>query len=320
MMKNLIRLIKEQLEGQGDNPLSEKEIRFFKYINKQKDQHSKKNDLLKLFQSMMPVIGRPVTDARFYYEIYTANYRPEGDYENLNKSTFKHFREFKQRKTPNNSAYEYSSVKIPFKGSNLEGYWDVNDNNQWYYIVESYGWYPVFLFINNQWYRVSNTYSSSTSKQMSNVNPIRRATYDPNIKDQIITVTSDEIKKIRDGKPMDDIKTNRLSLFMNQIGNDMNMGHPSKLITIGWGEDRKKVKFTIKDVKNSNGKIHFNIRVDKAGTVEGTNKMVVNPDGYVVPSPFSEDIENGIKQRIMMDYSDMLKTDNTTFKFYHPKV
>ena len=30
-------------------------------------------------------------------------------------------------------------------------------------------------------------------------------------------------------------------------------------------------------------------------------EMVVNPEGYVVPSPFSEDIENGIKQRLLSD-------------------
>jgi len=319
MMKNLIRLISEQLEGDGDNPLSQKEIRLFKYINKQGDSVKKKNELLKLFKTMMPMISRPESDARFYYEIYTANYRPEGDYENLDKSTFKHYREFKQRRTPNNSAYEYSVGKIPFKGSNIEGFWDVNDKNEWYYVIESYGWYPVYLFINNQWYKVSNSYSSSTSKQMAGANQIRRATYDPNVKDRIITVTSDEIKNIRDGKSMEDIKTNRLNLFMNRLGNEMNMVHPQRMITIGWGDDRKKVKFTIKDVREGGGKINFTIRIDKAGTVEGSNKMVVNPEGYVVPSPFSEDIENGIEQRIINDYSDFLKTDNTSFKFYHPK-
>jgi hypothetical protein len=319
MMKNLIRLISEQLEGQGDNPLSEKEIRLFKYINKQGDSAKKKNDLLKLFKTMMPMIGRPESDARFYYEIYTANYRPEGDYENLDKSTFKHYREFKQRRTPNNSAYEYSVGKIPFKGSNIEGFWDVNDKNQWYYVIESYGWYPVYLFINNQWYKVSNSYSSSTSKQMAGANPIRRYGYDQNIKQQIITVTPDEIKSIRDGKSMDDIKTKRLTLFMDRLGNEMNMVHPQRMITIGWGNDKKKVKFTIKDVREGGGKINFTIRIDKAGTVEGTNRMIVNPEGYVVPSPFSEDIENGIEQRIISDYNDFLKSDNTSFKFYHPK-
>lgn len=319
-MKDLIiRILKEQLEGTGDNPLSQKEIRMFKYVNKVKNSVKTQTEYLNLFKTLMKMVGRPDSDARFYYEIYTANYRPEGDYENLNKDNFKHYREFKQRRTPNNSAYEYASGKLPFKGSNLEGIWDVNDNNEWYYVVKSYEWYPIYLFINNQWYRVSNSYSSSTAKHLAGANPMRKATYDPNIKEPIIKVTPEEIKNIMNGKSMESIKTNRLTSFMSRFGREMNMGNPSRMITIGWGNDRKKVKFTIKNVEEKNGKINFNIRIDKAGTVEGTNKMIVNPEGYVVPSPFSEDIENGIKERLLMDYSDYLKTDNTNFEFYHPK-
>lgn len=317
-MKNLIlRILKEQLEGEGENPLSEKEIRMFKYVNKLKPTLKTQKEFFDLFKTLMKIVGRPESDYRFYYEIYTANYRPEGDYENLNKQDFVHYRNFKQRRTPNNSAYEYTSAKLPFIGSNLEGFWDVNQNNQWYYIVISYGWYPVYLFINNQWYKVSNTYSSSTSKQMSHSNPMRRRTYDPNIKEDIITVTPSEIKSIRDGKPMETIKSDRVRNFMSLERKNI-LTIPTRMITIGWGDDRKKVKFTVTDIKEKNGKIHFDIRIDKAGTVEGTNRMVVNPEGYVVPSPFSEDIEKGIKQRLLSDYSEKLTKENTAFKFKHP--
>jgi hypothetical protein len=46
--------------------------------------------------------------------------------------------------------------------------------------------------------------------------------------------------------------------------------------------------------------------------------MVVNPDGYIHPSPFSEDLEEGIAQRIMYDNKDYLSKDNTIFVFQHP--
>jgi hypothetical protein len=318
-MKNLIKkILKEQTEGSENKPLSEKEIRLFKYLNKHKQDNPTQDKLLDLIKTMMPMIGRNTTDARFYYEVYTANYRPEGDYENLDGSNFVDYRGFKQRRTPNNDAYSYTSGKIPFKGSNLEGYWDVNTKNQWYYVVKSYDWYPIYLFINNQWYVVSNSYSSSTSKQISHSNP-RRGGYDNNIKDEVITVTPDEMKSLINGKPLDEVKTNRVTQFMNTLGKDINMVHPSRMISMGWGNDKKKVKFTIKNVEGRNGKIHITIRIDKAGTVEGTNKMVVNPEGYVVPSPFSEDIEKGIEQRLLSDYSIYLNGDNTKFKFYHPK-
>jgi hypothetical protein len=315
-MKNLIkRILNEQLEGTGDKPLSEKEIRLFKYLNTHKKETKTQAALLDLVSTMMPMIGKNPNEARFYYEVYTANFRPDGDYENLDKNNFKDYREFKQRKTPNNNAYVYTGSKIPFKGSNLEGTWNVNRNNEWYYVVTSYNWYPIYLFINNQWYRVSNNWSSSTSKHLSNANPNRK-NYDSNLQQEVTSVTPDEIKSIMDGKSLTDVKTNRVSNFKEKFAEALKS--TSKLISIGWGEDKKKVKYTITDVSEENGKIKFDIRINKAGTVEGTNKMVVNPDGYIHPSPFSEDLEEGIAQRIMYDNKDYLSKDNTIFVFQHP--
>ena len=315
-MKNLIKqILKEQLEGTGDKPLSEKEIRLFKYLNTHKKETKTQAALLDLVSTMMPMIGKNPNEARFYYEVYTANFRPDGDYENLDKNNFKDYREFKQRKTPNNNAYVYTGSKIPFKGSNLEGTWNVNRNNEWYYVVTSYNWYPIYLFINNQWYRVSNNWSSSTSKHLSNANPNRK-NYDSNLQQEVTSVTPDEIKSIMDGKSLTDVKTNRVSNFKEKFAEALKS--TSKLISIGWGEDKKKVKYTITDVSEENGKIKFDIRINKAGTVEGTNKMVVNPDGYIHPSPFSEDLEEGIAQRIMYDNKDYLSKDNTIFVFQHP--
>lgn len=317
-MKELIlKILREQLEGIGENPLSEKEIRMFKYVNKQKENLKTQKDFLDMFKTMMQMVNRPETDARFYYEIYTANYRPEGDYENLTKQDFKHYREFKQRRTPNNTAYEYSTAKLPFKGSNLEGFWDVNNKNQWYYVVTSYNWYPIYLFIDDKWYRVSDSYSSSTAKHLSGANPMRRITYDENLGEPITLVTSGEIKKIRDGEDMELIKTNRVRTFMDSYGKDFHK-QKSRLLTIGWGDNRKKVKYSVNKVEENNGKIVFTINIEKAGPVEGKNKLVVNPEGYHHPSPFSEDLEKGIKQKIISDYSDYLKRDNTEFIFNHP--
>jgi len=306
-------IIKEQLEGQGDNPLSEKEIRLFKYLNKHKQDMGNQSKMLAFVKTMMPFVGRPESDARFYYEVYTANYRPEGDYENLDKTTFRNFREFKQRKTPNNNAYQFSSAKIPFKGSNLEGYWDVNRKNEWYYVVKSYNWYPVYLFINNQWYVVSNTYSSSTSKQMSHANPVR---YNSGLDAKVISVTKSEMSNLIDGKSLDDVKSERVTNFGEKFASSL-IG-TKKLLSIGWGDNRKKVNYTISNVKSEDGKIKIEVTINKAGTVEGTNKMVINPEGYVHPSPFSEDLEDGIKSKIMMDNKDYLTDDNTEFTFNHP--
>ena len=315
-MKNLIKkILREQLEGSDDKPLSEKEIRLFKYLNTHKEEAKTQTKLLELIKVMMPMIGRSPNDARFYYEVYTANYRPEGDYEKIDGKNFVHYRDFKQRKTPNNNAYNYSSGKIPFKGSNLEGYWDVNSNNVWYYVVTSYDWYPIYLFIDKQWYRVSNSWSSSTSKQLSHANP-KRNSYDSNLKDEVISVTPSEIKSIMNGESLSNVKTNRVTNFNDKFAKVLKGS--KKLLTIGWGDDKKKVDYTITNAKKVRDRIKIEITINKAGTVEGTNKMVVNPDGYIHPSPFSEDLEKGIIDKIISDNKDYLSKDNTTFVFQHP--
>lgn len=312
MEKNIRKIIREIFEVE-DKPLSQKEIRLFKYLNTNKHQYNTQDKLLGLIKTMMNFIGRPESDARFYYEIYTANYRPEGDYENIDKSTFKDYKSFKQRRTPNNSAYEYSSGRIPFKGSNLEGYWDVNRNGDWYYVVMSYEWYPIFLFIKDQWYKVSNSYSSSTAKQISHSNPVR---WNSGLKAEVISVTPEEIKKIKDGDDMVGIKIKRVENFIQKFAKPLIGG--KKLISLGWYDERKKVNYTITDIKEENGKIKFYITINKAGKVEN-NIMVLEPEGYPVPSPFSEQIEKGIEDRIISDNKNYLSHDNTEFTFIHSK-
>jgi hypothetical protein len=169
-MKELIkRILKEEQESPV---LNKKEILLFKYINDNKQNAGTKNEMIKFIKEMLRYFGMTPNDATMYYEIYTANFRPDGDYENLTKENFKDYRQFKQRKVTNNTAYEYATAKMPFKGSNVEGEWEVNNNNDWYYVIKSYGWYPIFLFINDQWYRTLDTYSSTTRKQMSQVRPV----------------------------------------------------------------------------------------------------------------------------------------------------
>ena len=306
------RFLKEELEGTGDNPLSRMEIIMFKHINNKKKSLKNANELLEEFKVFMKLISKPESDARFYYEIYTANYRPEGDYENLTRDNFKDYRSFKQKRTPNNDAYSYSRGKIPFKGSNLEGYWDINRNGDWYYVIKSYGWYPIFLFINNKWYGVSNTYSISTSKHISQTHPTK---YNSGLGEKVIYVTRDEMDDLLYGLPFEEIKSGRPNKFFERISERL-IGN-RKTISFGYDDEKKKVDYTIKNIELEDNKIKFNIKINKAGKVEGFNRMVVNPEGYVVPSPFSDDIENGISRKIINDWREYLSDDNTIFIFEH---
>jgi hypothetical protein len=312
-MRDLIKkILKEQLEGgENDNPLSKKEILLFKYLNKHKHQTKTKKVLVDLIKSMMDVFGLPSNDALFYYEVYTANFREDGDYENLTKENFKDYRLFKQSKIPNNKASEYSSAKIPFKGSNIEGKWDVNRKNEWYYVITSYGWYPVYLFINDKWFKTSDTYSSSTRKQMSQVNPI---SYSSDLKSDVIKVTQDDIKGLMYGVyTLEEINNAKVVNFTTKIKSEL-VGS-KKLLTLGYGDTAKKVSYTISDIKEEDGKIKIIIKIIKAGKVVN-NKMVVDNDYQDIPG-FVEEVENGIKRQIISSNEKYLSEDNSTFEFIH---
>lgn len=298
-------LIKRILREESESPvLSKKEILLFKYINDNKQKAGTKSEMIKFIQEVLRYFAMPINKATMYYEIYTANFRPDGDYESLTKENFKDYRLFKQRKVTNNTAYEYATAKMPFKGSNVEGQWNVNDNNDWYYVITSYGWYPVFLFINNQWYRTLETYSSSTRKQMSQVNPVK---YNSNLDANVMSVTKDEMEGLMKGRyDVGNVKTKRVSSFVS--GKD-DVTNQSKLISGGWGDNAHRVNFMIKDVEEVDGKIKIFVKVLKAGKMDG-RKMV--PDAnFRDNDELVDGIMKTIKGDILRTYPKYLTDDNT---------
>ena len=312
MLKSKIKnILLEQFDKSGEKPLSRREIIFFKELNKDKHKYPTQKELLSHIRDMMPFIGKSPNEARLYYEIYTQNYRPEGDYENITFENFKNYRDFKQKKTTNSTAYEYSAGRIPFKGSNLEGYWDVNRKNQWYYVVESYGWYPIFLFMNNKWYGNVDSYSPSTSKQMSNANPV---SYNSGLNEKVTYVRTKDLKKLMSGDDYEDINKDRIKDFEEYYKNDIGK---SKLITIGsrWSDNQKKARFRVMDIKNEGDMLEITIYVDKAGNVVN-NKMVDKVEDYT--QDFANDIEEGIRDYFIGQNRDFLTHKNTKFRFIHP--
>jgi hypothetical protein len=243
-------------------------------------------------------------ESNFYYEVYTANFRPEGDYENLTKENFKDYRQFKQRKVTNNTAYEYASARMPFKGSNIEGQWGVNNNNDWYYVITSYGWYPVFLFINDQWYRTLETYSSSTRKQMSQVNPVK---FDSNLNANVMSVTKGEMERLMDGRyNVERVNTDRVSNFVKIKDKVTNQ---SKLISGGWGDNAHRVNFMVKDVEDVEGKIKIFVKILKAGKM--VDRKMIPDSNFKDNTELFDDIMKTIKYDILRTYPNYLTNNNT---------
>ena len=300
-MKELIRrILREEQEG----PLTKKEIMLFKYIDKNKKETKTKPEFLKFLKSILPVLGMSPNETNFYYEVYTANFRPEGDYENLTKENFKDYRQFKQRKVTNNTAYEYASARMPFKGSNLEGQWEVNNNNDWYYVIKSYGWYPIFLFINNQWYRTLDTYSSSTRKQMNQVNPVK---FDSNLNANVMSVTKGEMERLMDGRyNVERVNTDRVSNFVKIKDKVTNQ---SKLISGGWGDNAHRVNFMVKDVEDVEGKIKIFVKILKAGKM--VDRKMIPDSNFKDNTELFDDIMKTIKYDILRTYPNYLTNDNT---------
>ena len=72
------------------------------------------------------------------------------------------------KRIANKVAYHFAYNKIDFQGSNLQGKREGNK-----YIIRSYGWYPLFLWMDGRWFENAEKYSISTSKQTSQCRPTK---------------------------------------------------------------------------------------------------------------------------------------------------
>lgn len=301
-MDNLIKkLLRESVDS--EKLLSKEEVRLFKLLNNKKHELGTKEEMIDFIIMMLKLMGKPTHRASFYYEVYTQNYRPEGDYENLTQETFKDYRGFKQKRTPNNTAWEYSTATIPFKGSNIEGFWDDNSKGEWYYVVQSWGWYPVFLFKNDQWYTVDDTYSSSTSKQMAQSRP---RIYFDQLNSEVVQVSRTEIADLMKGKGLEDIEQKRYGDFVSSKESLSTL--PNKTKTFGWSENRIKATFKITNIETENDDVIFEITVIKAGNVEGTNKMVKFDGEY--PEDFKRRLNEYLDEFVNETYGQSVRKKN----------
>ena len=76
----------------------------------------------------------------------------------------------KIQQVSNGKCRNYVSDRLPFKGSNLHGCFE---DQARYYVVYSYGWYPlwVYEFASGMWYENESKYSTSTSRHKSQTAP-----------------------------------------------------------------------------------------------------------------------------------------------------
>jgi hypothetical protein len=319
-MKNLIRRI--LLENENQNPLTNSEVMLFKFINGKKKDFKKKSELISFISDTLKYMGLDKNLAMYYYNLYTLNFREKGDYENLTKSEFSGVENIKSKKITNVNASGYTVAKMPFKGSNLEGYWDTDPNGEEYYVILSYGWYPIFLFKNGIWFENVNRYSSATGRQMRNANPIKN---NWELKQEVYMLTTDDMKKLMRGQSLEQVLQNKTDKL---ISDKSSLLVNRALYAKGWnpmenhGYTTFKVKYKMTDIRKTDNGAVIDVLIYDAGPLLDGITMTPTQGGYLRGENRlnKEIVENLVKQKISSNLEQYIghnEKSNIIFNFKH---
>jgi hypothetical protein len=305
-MRSVIKqILKEELNS--------REVILFDTLNSKLKDLKVKSNIIEYITDTCKYLGLDPKMAQYYYLLWKANYKKEGGYGNISPEEFVGPKDLPQRTISNPQSGNFVKSKAPFKGSNLEGRWGTDKNGVDYYVVISYRWYPVYLFKQDKWYRTSSTYSSSTSRQMSNADPIG---YDDNIERDFTWVTKPEMDALMYGTAThNDIMKGKVKNLVNKKEDFINK-KPKFAIEWGWGDGYipMKARFKVTDIREDGDKAVVDVTIDDAGLRERkptngqlTNKMVPSNGGYLrgeVEGVTKEKVEKMIKNYILVNFKD----------------
>ena len=188
-------------------------VRLFNLLDEEKKKKKKRAEILEVIEGLLPYMNIPLEYSLYILESYLLNFRKDGNYSGLTKENFVDPRKMKAKTTTNPKAFLYVTAQMPFKGSNLQGYWSKDGKGNPYYKVVSYGWYPVYIFKDDKWYEVTGRYSSSTSRQMSNANPVD---WDENLEEDVYLLTQDEMRMLERGSSHEEVMRHKLEMLKQQ--------------------------------------------------------------------------------------------------------
>ena len=186
----------EILLNEGKEPSLSVIQKLFKVLDEEKKKKKKRAEILEVIENLALYMNIPKNYALYILELYLLNYRKDGDYSGLTKENFIDPRKQSGKTTSNPKAKLYTVAQMPFKGSNLIGRWSKDYKGNPYYEVVSYDWYPVYIFKDNKWYEVTGRYSSSTSRQMSNSNPVD---WSEELEEPVYLLTQKEMDMLKRG-------------------------------------------------------------------------------------------------------------------------
>lgn len=181
--------------------------KLFKVLDEEKKKKKKRAEILQVIENLAPYMNIPPDYAFYILELYLLNYRKDGDYSGLTKGNFVDPRKQPGKTTPNTSAKLYTVAQMPFKASNLMGRWSKDYKGNPFYEVVSYDWYPVYIFKDDKWYEVTKRYSSSTSRQMGNSNPVK---WDKELEEPVYLLTQEEMEMLKRGVSHEEVMKHKV--------------------------------------------------------------------------------------------------------------
>jgi len=307
-------------------------IKLFKQLDEQKKVNKTRAALMEKIKSIVPYLGIPKGFERFILELYVLNYRDDGDYSQLTKDNYVDPRKGTGKTTSNTQADLYTRAQLPFKGSNLRGFWERDGVGGTQYVVESYGWYPIFIFKDGSWFQITDSYSSSTGRQISNANPVE---WSDDLHQYVTLLTRDEMKDLRRGKKVEDIKKDKLKRLKRKEEELVKKRMSSVSTWADWenpGKPRTKIKYKISKIDVDGDKAI--ITVDIYDVLKNVNNVGVStPENYLkgeLPGITKEFIEKSVTNNLLRNfreyvgprfgyYDGLSDIHNIKFKFNHLK-
>lgn len=308
------KLVKESEEAKAFLP---QEVFIFRRIQKELKELKTKDNIIGRIKEILEYMGFDPLEAMFYYYLFTANFREDGRYDLTKESEKKPLQSLKPVKTTNTNAQFFAKSKIPFKGSNFEGFWEKDLNGVDQYIITSYQWYPIFIFKQGKWYKNANHYSSSTGRHIS----------DTGIGYQTPKFSPGEMNAIRAGKNPDKVREEKYENFVKTHKNDIGKTLWRKVQFDGYNAPPipdalrfGKVKFKITDINLVNGKPVVDVEITEGGFTNDTGKLMTRT--YQHPSYFSEKMESIIGRALRNDlyYGELENLDDLTVDVKHPST
>lgn len=322
-------VLKVLLEQRGPSmPLI---VKLFKMLNEKKKKNKTRASLIQVIENYAPYMNIPPEYALYLLELYVLNYRKDGDYSGLTKGNFIDPRKQQGKTTSNPRAKLYTVAQLPFKGSNLIGQWNKDYNGNPYYEVVSYNWYPVYIFKDDKWYEVSGKHSSSTSRQMSNANPVE---WSGELQDVVYLLSKEEMKMLKQGETHEEVMKHKLKK-LKELEPELTKRKKTAKV-YGWLEDDEtanaNIKFKIKSIEEEGDKAI--VTVDILDVIRrGNNGEEPTPQNYLkgeIQGMTKEKAEEKAKVKIMGILRDYMATrfryngedppiQNIFFKFNHLK-